>query len=117
MDSAVVKFDTRTPAFDALRDLSEMRLTRGNRAELLVDGQATFDSIIEGIGKAEKYVLVQFYIVHDDGLGRRLKNAMIERAKAGLEVVLLYDEVGSDIPTREEVRKTCDRKPRRCRPV
>jgi cardiolipin synthase len=107
MDSSVVKFDARTPAFDALRDLSEMRLTRGNRAELLVDGQATFDSIIEGIGTAEKYVLVQFYIVHDDGLGRRLKDAMIERAKAGLEVVLLYDEVGSDIPKayRNELRE------------
>jgi cardiolipin synthase len=106
MDSSVVEFETRTPAFDALRGLSNMRLTRGNKAQLLVDGEATFDSIIDGIGKAEKYVLVQFYIVHDDGLGRRLKNAMIERAKAGLEVVLLYDEVGSDIPRayRNELR-------------
>ena len=72
MDSSVVVFETRTPAYDAIRGLSKMRLTRGNRAELLVDGEQTFDSIIEGIGKAEDYVLVQFYIVHDDGLGRRV---------------------------------------------
>ena len=84
MDAAAVEFDRLTPAWDALRGLSRTRLVGGNRAELLVDGAATFDSIIEGIGQARDYVLVQFYIVHDDGLGRRLKDAMIERAKAGV---------------------------------
>jgi len=101
MDSSVVEFETRTPAYDAIRGLSKMRLTRGNRVELLVDGEETFDSIIKGIGKAEDYVLVQFYIVHDDGLGRRLKDAMIERAEAGVDVALLYDEVGSSSLTEE----------------
>ncbi len=95
MDASVFKFETRNPAFDALEGLSNMRLTKGNRVELLVNGDATFDSIIEGIGQAEDYVLVQFYIVHDDGLGRRLADAMIERARAGVDVAFLYDEVGS----------------------
>ena len=95
MASAVVEFEARTPIYDAIRGLSHTRLTRGNRAELLIDGEQTFDSIIEGIGEAQDYVLVQFYIVHDDGLGRRLKAAMIERALAEVDVVFLYDEVGS----------------------
>ena len=73
MDAAAFRFDTPNPAFEALRGLSSTRLVGGNRAELLVDGEATFDSIIEGIGRAEDYVLVQFYIVHDDDLGRRLR--------------------------------------------
>ncbi|MCG6925630.1 MAG: cardiolipin synthase [Acidobacteria bacterium] len=99
MDASVVQFDTRAPAFDALRGLSRARLVRGNHAELLVDGEATFDSIIEGIGRAEDYVLVEFYIVRDDGLGRRLKDAVIERAHAGVDVAFLYDEIGSaDLP-------------------
>ena len=38
---------------------------------------------------------MQFYMFHDDGLGRRMKKAMIERAKAGVRVYMLYDEVGS----------------------
>ncbi|MGB3561425.1 MAG: cardiolipin synthase [Thermoanaerobaculia bacterium] len=95
LESSVFHFEARHPAFDALRGLSRAELTRGNKAELLVDGEETFDSIIEGIGKAQDYVLVEFYIVHDDGLGRRLKDAMIERAQAGVDVVFLYDEVGS----------------------
>jgi cardiolipin synthase len=99
MDASVVDFGARSPIYDALRGLSNTRLVRGNRAELLVDGEATFDSIIEGIRRAEDSVLVEFYIVRDDGLGRRLKEAMIERARAGVDVVFLYDEVGSaDLP-------------------
>ena len=49
----------------------------GRRYRLLIDGEETFDSILEDIRQAEEYVLVQFYIVRDDGLGRRLKEAMI----------------------------------------
>jgi hypothetical protein len=97
MASSVVEFETRTPGFDALRGLANMRLTRGNDAELLINGEQTFDSIIEGIGQAQEYVLVQFFIVHDDGLGRRLKDAMIERARAGVMVAFLYDELGTNI--------------------
>ncbi len=97
MDEAALVYDAPTPAFEALRGLSDTRLVRGNRAELLIDGEATFDSIIEGIGRAQDSVLVQFYIVHDDGLGRRLKDAMMERALAGVDVYFLYDEIGTDI--------------------
>ncbi len=81
--------------YRAVRKLSGMELTRGNRTELLIDGKATFDSILSGIEQAREYVLVQFYMFHDDGLGRRMQQALIERAKAGVRVYMLYDEVGS----------------------
>ncbi len=100
LDRAAVDLEGRHPKWDALTELSNARLLRGNRAELLVDGEATFDSIIEGIRNAQRHVLVQFYIVRDDGLGRRLAQALIERAMAGVEVVFLYDEVGSAGLTR-----------------
>ena len=38
---------------------------------------------------------MQFYKVHDDGLRRRHKDEMIERAKSGLQVVFIYDEISS----------------------
>jgi cardiolipin synthase len=101
MASSVFQFDTHHPEWDALEGLSNMRLTRGNRVELLINGDATFDSIVEGIGSAEDYVLVEFYIVHDDDLGRRLADAMIERASAGVDVFFLYDEIGSSGMTEE----------------
>jgi cardiolipin synthase len=71
----------------------------GNQLELLVDGEATFKSILDGIDRAREYVLVQFFILHDDDLGRRLRDHLVRRAREGLRVHLLYDEIGShDLP-------------------
>jgi cardiolipin synthase len=97
VDPVTVEFDTPMPGIDALKGLANMRLLGGNGAELLIDGEETFDSILRGIAEARQYVLVQFFIVHDDDLGRRLKDAMIERARAGVMVAFLYDELGSTI--------------------
>jgi cardiolipin synthase len=85
-----------TPASAGLLEkLAMLPATRGNHAKLLIDGQMTFDAIFAGIAAAKEYVLVQFYIVHDDGLGRRLKDALITAARAGVRCHFLYDEVGS----------------------
>jgi cardiolipin synthase len=75
--------------------LARLPVTSGNNAELLIDGAATFDSIFAGIDAAEHYVLVQFYIVKDDALGRALSARLVNKAKAGLKVCFLYDEIGS----------------------
>lgn len=77
--------------------LAKLPFTAGNDAELLVDGDATFQSIFDGIARAKDYVLVQFYIIHDDGVGRELKAKLLERAKAGVRCHLLFDEIGSDL--------------------
>ena len=87
--------------------LAGLPFLRGNSVELLVDGDATFASILEGIDAAEKYVLFQFFIVHDDEIGREVKQHLIDRARAGVRVYFLYDEVGShDLPRayKDELR-------------
>ena len=89
----------RLPNYDALKKIAHTPILRGNDLQLLVDGQATFDSVIDGLSRAQSYALVQFYIVRDDGLGRRLKMAMIDCVKRGVDVYFLYDEIGSkDLP-------------------
>jgi cardiolipin synthase len=75
--------------------VSELPFLTGNDVEILVDGKATFDSIFAGIEQARHHLLVQFYIVRDDALGQQLAERLIERAKAGVQVFLLYDDVGS----------------------
>jgi cardiolipin synthase len=79
-------------------ELAMLPATRGNSVELLIDGDETFPSIFEGIAKAEDYVLVQFYIIKDDSVGRELRDVLVERAKAGVRCHLLYDEIGSRLP-------------------
>jgi cardiolipin synthase len=93
---------TKGPSWHAaMTRLSGLQLTRGNQAELLINGEATFDSILDGITSAEQYILFQFYMIHDDGLGRRIQQALIERARNGVRVYVLYDEIGSKgLPAR-----------------
>ena len=71
------------------------RFHQGQRLRLLVNGDATFDAILAAIGEARQCVLVQFFIFHDDMLGRRMQQALIDRARAGLNVCVLYDGIGS----------------------
>ncbi len=68
--------------------------TTGNRVELLIDGTATFDSMLEGIDAAERYVLVQFYIMRADAIGQELKERLIAKAQAGVPVYVLFDVIG-----------------------
>ncbi|MEM1449238.1 MAG: cardiolipin synthase [Planctomycetota bacterium] len=78
-----------------LERLALLPLTRGNDVDLLVDGEATFDAIEASIRSAEDYVLFQFYILRSDGLGQRLKAALLDRAAAGVRCYVLYDQIGS----------------------
>lgn len=78
-----------------LERLARMPFTTGNSARLLIDGEQTFSAILEGIASAQQYVLVQFYILRDDGLGQRLQQALIERARAGVRCYVVYDEIGN----------------------
>ncbi len=81
--------------YSSLYSLARMPATGGNQVELLINGQATFDSILAGLKSAQKYILFQFYLIRDDDLGQRLGEVMAARAKAGVKVKLLYDEIGS----------------------
>lgn len=87
--------DARQGNVRAVEKLAMMPLTSGNRAELLIDGQATFDSLFAGIDSARHYVLVQFFIIRRDRLGLMFKERLEHKAQQGVRVYLLYDEIGS----------------------
>ena len=75
--------------------LSTVPFTSDNRVRLLVDGEETFGAIFAGIDAAERYVLAQFYIIHDDRIGEAFKDRLVAAARRGVTVRLLYDSVGS----------------------
>ena len=79
----------------ALEKLARMPFTSHNDTRLLVDGAETFKAIFDGIESAREYVLVEFFIINDDELGRQLKEILIRKAQAGVAIYLLYDDVGS----------------------
>lgn len=88
--------------------LGGLPFTRGNELTLLIDGQETFEAIFRSIASAEKYLLVNFFIVKNDRVGKRFQKALIDRAKAGVRVYFLYDEIGSNKLSREYLQELDD---------
>ncbi len=94
-----MELESQQQSVALLESLAKLPMTRFNDAELLIDGEATFNAIFAGIAEANEYILVQFYILRADELGRKLQRALIDKARAGVRVYVLYDELGSkDLP-------------------
>ncbi|SDG45975.1 cardiolipin synthase [Phytopseudomonas seleniipraecipitans] len=89
----------------ALPRLGRMPCLANNRVSLLIDGKATFDAICQALAEARQVILIQFFIVHDDKLGRRLQEVLLERAAAGVQVHFLFDAVGSHALPRRYVKR------------
>ncbi len=64
-------------------------------SKVLTDGKETFAHILYALKMAEHHIHLEYYIVRDDELGQEIKNILIDKAKAGVEVRFLYDAVGS----------------------
>lgn len=68
-----------------------------HRLAILRDGGQTFSSMLAAIHSAEHSICLETYILRDDGTGARFGQALIERARAGVEVNVLYDAWGSSV--------------------
>jgi cardiolipin synthase len=65
------------------------------RVQLLVDGKATYEALLQAIAGATEHVHLEYYIYEPDRTGTRIRDALIARAQAGVQVRLLLDAVGS----------------------
>ena len=66
----------------------------GNATEVFTDGYSMLYSLMKEISKAKHHIHLQFYIFEDDPAGRLLRDVLIDKARQGVEVRLLYDDVG-----------------------
>lgn len=70
-------------------------LYTGNDVRIFDEGESHFEALFEDLRKAREYINLQFYIIACDSLGRRLRDILIERARAGVKVRVIYDYIGS----------------------
>ena len=75
--------------------ISEVTFTNNNAIELSIDGKQTFGRMLEAIAEAQNYILLQSYIIHDDEIGNKFKDALITKAVEGVRIYVLYDAIGS----------------------
>lgn len=67
---------------------------KDNEVEVFTDGYQFFPVLLSAIAKAESHIHIDIYIFEDDALGRLLADALIARARSGIEVRIIYDDVG-----------------------
>ena len=82
-------------ALEQIAETMDTPICSGNAFRLLIDGNDFFDAVLDLIGSAKRYVYAEFYIIRDDEIGNRFLEALIDRAREGITVRLLYDEIGS----------------------
>lgn len=67
----------------------------GTQFEIFTSGMQKMESLLRDIREATHHIHIQYYIIEEDRAGQMLLEALIERARAGVKVRLLYDDVGS----------------------
>ena len=66
----------------------------GNSIKVYQDGYSMIQGLLASIRKSRHHIHVEFYIFEDDAVGRLIKDALMDKAREGVEVRVLYDDVG-----------------------
>lgn len=66
----------------------------GNAMSICPDGYSMIQALLKAIYAAKHHIHLQFYIFEDDAVGRLVRDALIDKAREGVEIRVLYDDVG-----------------------
>lgn len=93
-DDADPEEEYRVTTAILLLESNESILTRGNKVEVITDGEEKFNRFIDDIRNAQEHIHILYYTFRSDALGHRIMEALEERAAAGVEVLVVYDALG-----------------------
>ncbi len=74
---------------------NQCSLLYGSKIDIYTNGTTKFEALLEELTKATHHIHLQYYIFLDDEIGNKVKDVLIDKAKEGVEVRVLYDDVGS----------------------
>ncbi|RCV64229.1 cardiolipin synthase [Methanophagales archaeon] len=69
-------------------------LTENNQIQVYTDGNDKFNALLDAIKNAKQHIHIEYYIIRNDDLGHKVVAALAAKAKAGVEVRLIYDGLG-----------------------
>jgi len=95
------KYFSKDPNFYQYNEIIKMFLFSGqsyfsqdNDLDIYYDGNDKFKALLDSIKSAEKFIHIEYYVFKKDVLGTEVFNALVEKAKEGIEVKLLVDGMG-----------------------
>ncbi|MFW5851616.1 MAG: cardiolipin synthase [Bacteroidota bacterium] len=89
------------PLVNLLMNDSLSPLTHGNDVKLLLNGEEKFPEVFDVLHSAKHHIHLEYYMFEDDEVGNHIKDILIQKAQEGVEVRVIYDDLGS-----RSVRKT-----------
>ena len=107
----VVDFDDTYP--DMLRMTTYLRtnhfpLYKNNQVEYYPMAEEAFEAIFNEIDKAEKFILVNFFIIGEGALWDRMHQSLLLKINSGVKVLFLYDDFGAMLRTPRCFRKNLE---------
>lgn len=70
-------------------------LTTKNDLKIFTDGHEKFNSLFEDLKKAKHHINIEYFTIYDDQLGKKLRKILVQKAREGVQVRVLYDLFGS----------------------
>ncbi|WP_270301706.1 cardiolipin synthase [Terrisporobacter petrolearius] len=68
--------------------------TINNNVEIYVDGNEKFKNLIKDIRNAKDHIHLEYFIIKDSKIGEKIKKELIDKAKSGVKIRIIYDDVG-----------------------
>ncbi len=92
--------------YKLLKNNEKAVLTFDNSAEILVNGEQKFERLRVDLKAAKNHIHLEYFVLFDDELGTEIIDILCEKAKEGVVVRLVYDDVGSDISSKNKKKLT-----------
>jgi cardiolipin synthase len=91
-----------------LERVTVTNMNQQTRTKILRNGEETFQEIKRRLMEAKDFIHMEYYIFRYDRLGEEIIDILMEKVKAGIEVRLLYDAVGSFYLSGNAIKKMAD---------
>ncbi|MEC2157947.1 cardiolipin synthase [Virgibacillus halodenitrificans] len=79
--------------------------TQDNKVKIFTDGKEKFDALAKDLEKATDHIHLLYYIIRSDELGQRIADILVKKANEGVDVRVLYDDMGSRSLKRSYIKR------------
>ncbi len=86
--------ESQRPLIQLFTNLNQSLPFKDNQVEVMTDGYGFVHSLLRAIGEAREHIHLETYIIENDPLGYLIADALIDKARQGVEIRLIYDDVG-----------------------
>ncbi len=105
------RFENKYPTKSRLAKFLESNsfpLFKNNKIEYYPMGEDVFEAIFLEMERAEKFILLNFFIVADGVLWRRMHEVLLKKMREGVEVKFLYDDFGATLRTPTHFKRSLE---------